>query len=766
MNRDRDQGKRCRRPHRLFLAAGTTVVVLSASFLALAQSEEAPRSRHWSFQPVRKTPPPAVRNQPWVRNALDAFVLSRLEAEDLEPSAEADSRTLIRRVSLDLIGLPPTPREVAAFLADNRPGAYERSVDRLLASPHFGERWGRHWLDLARYGDSDGYSPDHVRPYAWRYRQWVVNALNGDLPFDQFTIEQLAGDLLPSATVEQRVATGFYRNGITNREAGVDLQLMRFDEVADRTNTVGETWLGLSVACAQCHDHKYDPISQKDFYQLFAYFNSAEDIEIDAPLAGEMKPYLQTRSEYEQRRAALLEEYRVSDLQAEWEEKMLEAGAYPGRDARWDFAWTQFGVDDFNHKIIRLAPSRRTKRQRDFLTDRFIARYSQAVNGEKYASSGFNQLSRKLGELEAEFPRLTQAQAVVQSSTPAETYVAIRGDYKNKGIAVQPATPAVLPTTPGSDSASRLDLTRWLVSDKNPLTARVFVNRIWQELFGHGLVVTSSDLGTQGQLPSHPELLDELAFDFRAGGWSVKKLIRRIVTSATYRQSSRIRPELLSRDPDNILLARQARLRLPAELVRDVTLAASGLLNPAVGGPTIRPPIPPGLTPARNPEGWWPESQGSDRYRRGIYIHFQRLTPYPQLMNFDAPDSMQTCGRRETSNTPLQALNLLNDPVFLEAARGLARRVLHESEADFQEQLTRAFEVCLSRPPSTAEVQHIHQYFQQRLRMLKQHPEQTPSLFPVQLAGVDSLRVDPAQAAAWVGVGRLLLNLDEFICRE
>ncbi len=737
------------------------MVVLSASFLAPECNAESPRSSHWSFQPVRKPTPPALGNQPWVKDALDAYVLSRLEAENLEPSAEAGRRTLIRRVRLDLIGLPPTPREVADFLADDRPGAYERLVDRLLASPHFGERWGRHWLDLARYADSDGYSPDHVRPYAWRYREWVVNALNGDLPFDQFTIEQLAGDLLPGATVEQRVATGFYRNGVTNREAGVDLQQMRFDEVADRTSTVGETWLGLSVGCAQCHDHKYDPLSQKDFYQLFAYFNSADDIDIDAPLAGEMEPYLQSRSEYEQRRAALLAEYRASDLQAQWEEKMLEAGAHPGRDAGWDFAWTQFGVDDFNHKILRLAPTRRTKRQRDFLTDRFIARYSQAVGEKEFAAAGFHELSKKLKELGAEFPRLTQAQAVVQSSVLSETYVAIRGDYKNKGVVVQPATPAVLPTTSRSDSPSRLDLTRWLVSNENPLTARVFVNRVWQELFGRGLVVTSSDLGTQGQRPSHPELLDELAFEFRAGGWSVKKLIRRIVTSATYRQSSRIRPELLSRDPDNILLARQARSRVPAELIRDVTLAASGLLNLAVGGPAVYPPLPPEATNLARAGEWWPESKGPDRYRRGIYTHFQRLAPYPQLMNFDAPDSMQTCGRRGTSNTPLQALNLLNDPVFFEAARGLARRVLHESEADFQEQLTHAFVVCLSRPPLTEEVQHIHQYFQQRLSMLKRDPEQATSLPPVQVGGID-----PIEAAAWVGVGRLLLNLDEFISRE
>ena len=738
-----------------------------AKWLASAPVElgdvKDPRASQWSFQPIRLPSRPKVRKEAWVKNAIDAFVLiSRLESKGLEPSSPADQRTLIRRLSLDITGLLPSPQEVSAFLADREQGSYERLVEQLLESPHFGEKWARHWLDLVRYADSDGFSTDGVRPYMWRYREWVVNALNQDIPFDRFTTEQLAGDLLHNATVEQRVATGFYRCGLIDREAGVDLDQVRFEQVVDRTRTVGEVWLGLSVGCAQCHDHKYDPISQKDFYQLFAFFNRLEDVEIDAPLPGQMGPYLQARPEYERKRQDLLEKCRVPQLQAEWEQKLLQAGENPGRDAAWDFSWTQLGVVDFNYKVVRTPLEKRSKWQRDFLTDLFVRMYALAVGKEEYEALGLNKLQEKLKKLGEEFPKLTQAMVVEENPDSPQTYIAVRGSYRQKGVPVEPDTLSILPPMV-SEPHTRLELARWLVSDENPLTARVTVNRVWQELFGRGLVVTSGDVGRQGERPSHPELLDELAFRFRQDGWYLKRLIQRIVTSATYRQSSDHRPELEERDPNNVLLARQSRLRLPAELIRDATLVASGLLNPDVGGPPIKPPLPPGAVDVLHfrASKFWKETQGPDRYRRGIYIHFQRQHPYPQLANFDVPNAAQSCSRRERSNTPLQSLNLLNDPVFFEAAQGLAARILLEAPSQWGDRLRHAFQICLSRDPGAHEAIQMRDYFQKRVRKLGTNPQWASSLFPNLLEGVE-----PVQAAAWVGLSRILLNLDEFITRE
>ena len=724
--------------------------------------KDDPRTSHWSFQPIRLPSRPKVGNEAWVKNAIDAFVLAHLDSEGLEPSPPADRATLVRRLSLDIIGLPPSPQEVSAFLADQEPGSYERLVKRLSASPYFGEKWARHWLDLARYADSDGYSSDRVRPYMWRYREWVVNALNQDMPFDRFTAEQLAGDLLPNATVEQRVAPGFYRCGLTNREAGVDLDQIWFDQVVDRTRTVGEVWLGLSVGCAQCHDHKYDPISQKDFYQLFAFFNRLKDVEIDAPLPGQMGPYLLARPEYERKRQDLLREYCIPQLQAEWEQKLLEAGDNPGQDAGWDFAWTQLAMWDFKYKVVRTPIEKRSKRQRDFLTDVFVRQYALAVGKEEFEALELDGLQEKLKKLDEEFPKLTQAMVVEEDPNSPRTYVAVRGNYKQKGAPVEPDTLSILPPML-SEPHTRLELARWLVSDENPLTARVTVNRVWQELFGRGLVLTSEDFGKQGEKPSHPALLDELAFRFRREGWSLKRLIRRIVASNTYRQSSAQRPELEERDPNNVLLARQSRLRLPAELIRDATLAASGLLNPDVGGPPIKPPLPPGAADLAftNASKFWEETQGPDRYRRGIYIHFQRLLPYPQLLNFDIPNAAESCSRRERSNTPLQSLNLLNDPVFFEAAQALAARILLEAPPQWEDRLRHAFQVSLSRDPAADEARQMRDYFQERVRKLDANPQWASSLFPNRLEGVD-----PVRAAAWVGVSRILLNLDEFITRD
>jgi hypothetical protein len=615
----------------------------------------AVKSNHWAFQPVRRPDLPAVANRAWPRTALDLFVLARLEKERLAPAPEADRATLLRRLSLDLLGLPPTPEEIAAFERDAGADAYERQVERLLASPHYGERWGRHWLDLARYADSDGYEKDGGRPWAWRYRHWVIDALNRDLPYDQFVVEQLAGDLLPGATTEQRVATGFHRNTLTNKEGGVDQEQFRVEQVVDRVNTTARALLGVTLGCAQCHDHKYDPFSQREYYRFFAFFNSDVEVNVPAPLPGEPPP---------------------------------------------------------------------------------------AANGKAKVET-------------------TMAQALALGP-PRKTHVMIRGDFLRKGVEVQPGTPAVLPPlqrASGSTKApDRLDLARWIASPDNPLTARVLVNWVWHKYFGRGIVPTLEDFGTQGERPSHPELLDHLGSEFVRRGWGLKALHRYIVLSATYRQSSRVTPEMLRRDPLNILLARQARLRLEAETVRDATLAASGLLTRTVGGPSVRPPQPPGiseLTYANSVR--WVESKGPDRYRRGLYIWFQRTSPYPTLMTFDAPDSNLCCVRRERSNSPLQALTLLNDTAFVECARALGRRVAARPGTT-KDRIVYAFRLCLTRGPTASERSRLVRLFEELLQLCQQNPQEA-----ARLAGAEG---DVAQSAAWVALARTLLNLDEFVTRE
>ena len=702
-----------------------------------AAAPKASGAGHWSFQPVRKPALPAVRDTAWERNSIDRFVLARLEAEGLRPSPEADRNTLLRRLSLDLIGLPPTPTEVEQFVQDQSTGSYERQIDRLQASPHYGEKWARWWLDIAHYADSDGYEKDLVRPHAWRYRQWVIEALNRDMPFDQFTIDQIAGDELPNANVDQRVATGFLRNTLTNREAGVNRAEARFEQVIDRTNTVGTTWLGLTVGCAQCHNHKFDPISHKEYYQLFAFFNNGEEQDIDAPLAGELGPYLSAKPEYDRNRRELLEQYHVPELQAQWEARVRKAYMEPGQDLEWDFAVTSMramvdGVD----KFLAGKWVNRTERQSALLTDYFVKSIGPEFNKDEAIKDRLKEVREKLATLEDAFPALSQAQSLVDDpSIPAGAEIHLGGDYQTLGAAVQPGTLAVLPKLASDGAATRLDLAKWIVSRDNPLTARVTVNRIWQELFGRGLVRTSEDFGTQGEKPTHPELLDWLASDFKDGGWSIKQIQKQILMSAAYRQASKVRPEVEKRDPGNELIARQSRLRLPAELVRDEALAASGLLNPALGGRSVRPPQPAGVAElGYGKEVKWPESTGLDRYRRGLYIHFQRTTPYPMLMNFDAPDSNTACTRRRRSNTPLQALNLLNDPVFFEAAQALAYRIVHEIPGERDSRIDGAFEFCLGRKPSPLEHQRLARYFDQQ--------------------------------QDWVSVSRVLMNLDEFVTRE
>ncbi len=728
-----------------------------ANFPASAVSRSGaakPKVTHWSFQPIRRPDAPAAKNAAWAKNPIDKFILARLEAEGTGPSAEASKTTLIRRVSLDLTGLPPTPRETEEFLNDTAPNAYERLVNRLLESPRFGERWARHWLDLAHYADSDGYEKDLQRPWAWRYRHWLIDALNGDLPFDQFTIEQLAGDLLPRPTTDQLVATGFLRNTLTNREAGVDRDEARFEQLVNRTNTVSTVFLGLATGCAQCHNHKYDPISQKDYYSMLAFFDQSEEQEIDAPLPGELGAYLAALPEWKKKREELLREYEIPALMPAWEEKMNEAIDKPGTQAEWDFALTGMkGAFDRAVKVLKTPLAKRSERDQRRLEDYFIRNGTAfgLPNQDKYKKRA--DLRKKLDELDKTLPPFSQASAMTLEADAKPTRLRIRGQWNQLGIEVQPDTIASLPAMQAKGNPTRLDLARWLVSKDHPLTPRVTVNRFWGELFGRGLVKTTEDFGIQGEKPTHPELLDWLAAEFMqpsdpaARPWSMKHILRTIVTSATYRQSSAARPELQQKDPENTLLARQSRLRLPAETLRDVTLASSGLLSDEIGGRSVKPPQPEGVAElgygrSSNP---WKAATGRDRYRRGLYIHFQRTTPYPMLMTFDAPDSSVACSRRSRSNTPLQALNLLNDEVFFEAAQALAWRLEREAPADVTGRLDYAYGLTLARTPSQSERDRLAKFHDQQARIFS---DEKSALSP------------------WVGVSRVLLNLDEFITRE
>ncbi len=704
-----------------------------------------------------------MRQAEWVRNPIDAFVLASLEAEGLETSPEAEPHTLLRRIHLDLVGLPPEVSQVG------RSVDYDEVVDGLLQSEHFGERWAAVWLDQVRYADSDGYEKDTVRPNAWRYRHWVIDALNRNVPFDRFTVEQLAGDQIPGAGPEQKVGTGFYRNTLKNREGGVNVEEFRFEEVVDRTNTVASVWLGLTLECARCHDHKYDPITQRDYYRMFAFFNELDEMDIDAPLPGEMGSYLRSKPAFDQGLQAIYARYKVRELQAPWTEKLLWAAENPGLEPAWDVTWDTLAtyIDD-GQRILRTPPAERDWREDYVLTEWFLRNYSRVTTDEEYDSTGFREAAKEVQQLAGRFADVSRARAVQADTAPPRTYIHPAGAWDEFGEEVSPGTPTALPLLePSGPTATRLDLARWIVSRDNPLAARVTVNRIWQEYFGTGLVSTSDNFGLRGEQPSHPELLDWLAAEFVDSGWNFKHIHRLIATSATYRQSSRLREDLVQRDPANRLLARQARLRLPAETLRDASLAVSGLLDPKVGGPSVRPYQPEGVTELGYANSvQWTVSPGGDRYRRGVYIHFQRTTPYPFLANFDLQERNAAQCQRGRSNTPLQALNLLNDPVFFEMAQGLAYRVLTELPGQaFAERLGHAFNICLGREPRRSELEALLDYYLRQRTLLEEDPEAAGEWFPLALEGPGET-LDRTESAAWVGIGRILLNLDEFITRE
>ena len=677
---------------------------------------------HWAFQRPQRTDPPPVKNAAWVRNPIDAFILARLEAAHIQPSPETGRNTLLRRVSLDLTGLPPTPQEIADFMADKSPNAYEKVVDRLLASPHYGERWGRNWLDLARYADSDGYTIDGPRQI-WKYRDWVIDAFNRDMPFDRFAIEQIAGDLLPNPTPEQLIATGFHRNTPSNFEGGIDFEQYRVEAVADRVATTGAVFMGLTIGCARCHDHKFDPISQREFYQLFAYFNNTDEITSEDERYDFNRPMLALPTP----------------------EQVARHEAYNAQVAQLSRELTAYV------KQLSKQPARETK------------------------DPGLLERMSNLRALRTREPQFTTTLVMRELPQPRAAYIHLGGDFLRHGAPVTPAVPAVLSSNP--IGGTRLDLAKWLVSPENPLAARVTVNRLWQAYFGKGLVESENDFGLLGSKPTHPELLDWLATEFIARGWSQKALHRLIVTSSAYRQSARHRPELDDVDPYNKLLATQSRMRLEAEILRDSALVASGLLTPAIGGPSVYPPIPEGAMAVTQVKREWPTATGPDRYRRGVYTFFYRSAPHPGLALFDAPDATTACTRRVRSNSPLQALTMLNDESYIEFSRAMAQRIVKEAPAATdQARLDYAFLLALGRKPLPVERDRLSTFLAKQRQGFAADPT-SASLIVIKEQVFDSSpggKVEGEQLdakaipelAAWTTLSRVLFNLDDFMTRE
>ncbi|MFO0811118.1 MAG: PSD1 and planctomycete cytochrome C domain-containing protein [Gemmataceae bacterium] len=677
---------------------------------------------HWAFVAPVRSIVPALKDATGARNAIDLFVRAKLEDVGLVPAPEADRATLIRRMSLDLTGLPPSLAEVDAYVNDTAPDADTRLIERLLASPAYGERWGRHWLDVARYADSNGYSIDAPREI-WKYRDWVIDAINRDLPFDRFAIEQLAGDMLPDATQSNKIATGFHRNTQINQEGGVDPEQFRVEAVSDRVNTTGVAFLGLTIGCCRCHDHKYDPLTQNEYYRLFAFFNNCDEPTLAVAPPDRVAKKEEIRKKVEELEASLkLDEVRV-------------LGSIPDaeRETHRDI-----------YVIHNLDPLQRTDRQKVTI-NRFISGREPALKPKV----------TELNKLKSSEPKFASTMVVAERKTPRATHIMVGGDFTRLGARVEPGVPAALPPL-ASSTPNRLDFARWLVDTKNPLTARVAVNRVWQAYFGKGLVETENDFGTQGSPPTHPELLDWLASEFMARGWSLKELHRSIVSSATYRQSSRIQNRQREVDPTNRLLSRQNRFRLEAEAIRDAALTASGLLARKIGGPGVRPPQPDGVFKFTQVKREWFADTGPDRFRRGLYTYFWRAAPHPALLVFDAPDAFATCTRRIRSNNPLQALTLLNDPAFIELSSGLAKRAIAQGPTDDAGRLAFVFRLCLGRSPTEAEAERLATF------LAAQRAE-----FAADAPAVKQLTdaSDP-ETAAWIAVARVLFNLDEFITRE
>ncbi len=965
----------------------------------------------WSFVPPKRPPAPEVKDKAWPRNAIDNFVLARLESEGLKPSPEADKATLLRRVYFDLTGLPPTPAEIDAFLADRSPDAYEKRVDQLLASPHYGERMAMPWLDLARYSDTHGYHIDSLRNM-WAWRDWVIKAFNQNMPYDEFTIEQVAGDLLPSATMDQKIASGFNRNHMITLEGGAIPQEYHVEYVVDRVSTTSTAFLGLTMGCARCHDHKFDPITQKDFYRFFAFFNSVPERGLDG-FTGNAVPVLPMPSHAQQQQLdslktqiagtlATLPEKEILAQRNDWQRSAFAslpeptreglAAYYPfdgdltdasgfhqdGKAVRgevvyeearvakgadfssetqvafgnngdferskpfalglwvapsgvvpieilqkrsattnwqgWELAddkpvfdgrqkraahfilrmanrWPKDAIevqtkdpqqiDSMHHLVIEYDGSGKasgiafyvdgkrvgTAVLKDHLTGDFrtaalleagdqnlgtpfegrlddlriynrrlsdsevedlairlparallmalegrpaqeiasiqpekppeevqigmedkaetkeekeksLEKDRQTRLSEYFLKYGAPEKERRLyahlqdlrkqkDELEDSIPTVM---IMAEMKKPRDTFVLGRGQYDNPKEKVSPGVPAFLPPMAPGLPMNRLGLAKWIVSPGNPLTARVAVNHFWQEYFGIGIAKTSDDFGSQGEMPSHPQLLDWLATEFVQTGWNVKAMQQLIVTSATYRQSSRVTPELEERDPENRLLARGPRFRLPAELIRDNALAASGLLDTRIGGPSVYPYQPKGLWEEMAfGSGFsgqsYTESIGRDLYRRSMYTVWKRTVPPPALVTFDAPDREKCTARRSVTNTPLQALVLLNDPTYVEAARFLAARMLTQGGDTAAGRINLAFRLATGRFPDPQERAVLVEAAQEALADYRQHSGQATALLAVGASRSDP-RLNPSELAAWTTVASIILNLDETITKE
>ncbi len=914
--------------------------------------------KHWAFiKPVRPELP-AVKNKRWPRNEIDKFILARLEQEKLSPSPEADRATLIRRLTFDLTGLPPTLEEVDAFLNDRSRQAYEKVVDRLLASQHYGEHLARGWLDLARYADSNGYQVDLARSM-WPYREWVINAFNRNLPFDQFTVEQLGGDLLADATLEQKIATGFNRNTKSNDEGGGDDEEYRTKAVKDRVATTAATWLGLTMMCAECHSHKYDPISQEDYYRFYSFFNNTTDrgngtepsIAVPAPPVQQRVDYLRSRltrlkqdlAEAERKLPADQEawERRIAGKTNVWvtlnltnaistggatftnlpDQSILAIGINPTYDTyqitaetelqtitavllevlpdpslpkngpgRWgqtgNFILDEFGMTaapksgagvvpvtlffgkatadweqqyyraehaidhnlktgwaigpKFGQRHFLIAELKETPGFKDgaklgFRFDSYhgnnhtVGRLRLSVTTEKdpaafwpvpsevagllgvpaaqrtpeqqrLLAAHYRTVSPTIRIIEREIFRLNERENELANTRyttlvmkdreePRTTYVHVRGNFLEKGKEVTAGVPTILPPLPSDQPPNRLALARWLVDPENPLTARVTVNRLWERVFGTGIVKTSEDFGKQGEVPSHPELLDWLACEFMSPtvtshdpdftnhasrltphSWDVKHMMKLIVLSATYRQNATADGEQLEKDPYNRLLARGPRFRMDSEMIRDQALAVSGLLNPEVGGPSVYPVQVPNLWKELGflrPEigmDEWPTSEGPELYRRGLYTFWRRVCTYPTFATFDAPSREVCISRRPRSDTPLQALAALNDPAFLEAARVLAQRVLLHGGSDPTQQIEYAFRLCLARSPTKPERQRLVSLYEQQLKSFERDAKSAEELVNQGAAGRPA-NLDVRKLAAWMMVGNVLLNLDETLTK-
>jgi hypothetical protein len=935
---------------------------------AVANEQNAGIQKHWAYvKPVRPAIP-AVKDTAWIRNPIDSFVLARLEKEGLRPTPEASREMLIRRVSLDLIGLPPTLAEVDAFVSDTRPDAYERLVDRLLASPHHGERAATPWLDFARYADSNGWSNDRRRAGAYPYRDWVVKAFNNNVPFDRFVIEQLAGDLLPNATTDQNVATGFVRSSMWNEEGGTDPEEVHWNAQLDRTNTLGDVLLGSTVGCAQCHNHKYDPFTQKDYYGMVAFFNNAQfdrtatylptaqrafseaTLELSAPdliakrdalnaqikkVEGEQKNFPNSEALWKAWERSMVSSAKGSTLKVLTDASVLVSGSAPendvyviearspvagaitgiqieaipdpslpngrdkatptggpGRDYYGNFlvqrveleagaaadgltkvaikpSVTPSGSDDkvglgvntiyrlpqawmsdvladklrkgtTGQRVTRrlvVAPEKPfTVASGDVLRIRIVhdSELSRAALGHFRVSltTGANPfkvvevdarlrplldmpweqrpktttvegsgeadedqpvsttrapapskapyendllflrwrevapelapMRREINALKKQIEGLGLAPTFIMADNPAvkhpSTQLRVRGVFLDRAEDVSAAVPGFLGKLPADGPQNRLGLAEWVVGPENPLTARVRMNQIWEMYFGRGIVETSEDFGTQGSRPSHPELLDWLATEFVSKGWDQRAMFRVILTSSTYRQASTVTPELLDRDPANVLLTRGPRFRVDAETVRDIALSVSGLLSEKMGGPAVFPPQPPGLWsfPGFQNTDLYVESKGEDRYRRGLYTFIRRTVRYPSMTVFDAPSHETSTVRRPRSNTPLQALTTLNDPAFFEAAKAMGQRIVNEGGADLSSRATYGFRLVMSRRPSVFEVNGLVSAFEKERQYFQSHQTEAGSV-----AGKPDIEL-----AAWTMVSNALLNLDGTITKE